>query len=557
MPAGELPATLQLAPGDCRPVALSEGVAVRLLPGSNPGRGELLPGGAYEICVAADGEGLDLSRINLGPTLISGTAGASGTAGLSGRRSALDGQGVIKVKIYTDDDELRRRPVWEADLKARVEQASQVLEAHCGLSLEVVGVGTWDSDDQQQDFERSLREFEREVRPDPADVAIGFTSQYQVVRGRYHMGGTRGPLHPHILLKERARGIMDTERLELLVHELGHFLGAVHSAEPQSVMRPLLNRGPQRQAGARLQFDPANTLLMSLVGAEFKFHGARRMADFTPQTRRQMQVIYRHLEQALPTDSAATQVQRLTASAGAVQLIDQTRSVLERIVAAAEVRREQAARFAAGEGAPPPTGDALLSHYVQIAAIASRELQPETAPQALLLALGIALDDTLTLRKAPLTGVFVQRVESDVERQRRLAVLGEPTLGKRADLAKHFFVSAHAATLVGSRAAKTAGVAKEVLDSQGGTGFSFVDLAANQAGIAFAGALLGKRLTVAQLADSFAGSDFLPPLDGLAEGLSAAALAEQYGGVNDPRLTAELRRIELAVQGLPIYRSGP
>ena len=88
------------------------------------------------------------------------------------------------------------------------------------------------------------------------------------------MAGTRGPLHSHILVREWSPQMSEPERLEFLVHELGHFLGASHSPEPDSVMRPVLGDQPGRSARAfRIRFDPVNTLVMS--------HGRR--GDASPQ----------------------------------------------------------------------------------------------------------------------------------------------------------------------------------------------------------------------------------------------------------------------------------
>jgi len=55
----------------------------------------------------------------------------------------------------------------------------------------------------------------------------------------------------------------------------------------------------------------------------------------------------------------------------------------------------------------------------------------------------------------------------------------------RTDLPKHFFVSAALAVSTGSRFASLVGLAKEIEDSDGGSGFSFADLAADKAGVRF------------------------------------------------------------------------
>ena len=45
----------------------------------------------------------------------------------------------------------------------------------------------------------------------------------------------------------------------MLVHELGHFLGAVHSAESRSVMRPNIGDRQERVRSFHIGFDAPNT----------------------------------------------------------------------------------------------------------------------------------------------------------------------------------------------------------------------------------------------------------------------------------------------------------
>ena len=68
-------------------------------------------------------------------------------------------------------------------------------------------------------------------------------------------------------------------------------------------------------------------------------------------------------------------------------------------------------------------------------------------------------------------------------------------LGRR-DLAQHFFLSGYLAAVVGSAAAESAGIAKELADARSGSGFSYVDLAADLAGIAFAERVLRREASL-------------------------------------------------------------
>jgi hypothetical protein len=167
-------------------------------------------------------------------------------------------------------------------------------------------VGPWRTDDRRRDFVETRREFESEVRPDPAQIAIGFTSQYEIVKKKgTHLGGTRGPLHTHVLVREWSKYLGEDERLEVLVHELGHILGAAHSPEPRSVMRPSLGDDQIKVPGFQIGFDPLNTLAMYMVGQQLQSGGYTRFKEMPLSTRRRLADVYAEIALAMPKDPAA------------------------------------------------------------------------------------------------------------------------------------------------------------------------------------------------------------------------------------------------------------
>ena len=118
-------------------------------------------------------------------------------------------------------------------------------------------------------------------------------------------------------------------------------------------------------------------------------------------------------------------------------------------------------------------------------------------------------------------------------------------LAGRADLAKHWAFSAALRAVLGERSATTLGEWKELSDSlPDGSGFSFVDLAADRSGIRVAASAVDARFayrTARKLAD-VTDNELLPPsLLRVREGLSEAEFVRRYGAV-------EARRYQVLVQ---------
>lgn len=214
----------------------------------------------------------------------------------------------IPVKLLVDDEERMTTEAWQDRLRKRLEMASGIFERTCRIRFEIVAFDTWDSDDRITDFTRSMVEFEAEVPPAPARLVIGFTSQYSPMTGPTKVGGTRAAFYPYVMVREWAQHYTEAERLEMLVHELGHYLGAVHSPETTSVMRPVLGDRQARLRSFRIGFDPLNALAIYLVGEEYRIRGnIRRLLELSPTTRLQLRTIYQEIGRSIPDDPAPPQ----------------------------------------------------------------------------------------------------------------------------------------------------------------------------------------------------------------------------------------------------------
>lgn len=139
----------------------------------------------------------------------------------------------------------------------------------------------------------------------------------------------------------------------------------------------------------------------------------------------------------------------------------------------------------------------------------------------------------------------------------------------RADLPKHWALSAALAAATGSQFSQAMGEWKELADSLSRqsrfaigdpTGFSFLDLAADRSGYLIAGLAIDPAAAgrVAAGLAKVQQEDLLPQsLMGLPESISNAAFTKRFGDTRDPRFMAATARIDAELLRSANARSGP
>ncbi len=556
--SGALPEPLRLAAGECRPLFVDTPPTLTYSTGQQQVQQLLRLQSAYFFATTPTGE-MRLIPIGLGDQSQPATARP-----LPG--SAHGPAAMIPVKVLVDEEETARRPNWERRLRDRVDAASRIMQAHTGVGFTVLATGEWMTDDRNNDFNETLRQFEKAVPAHPAQLAIGFSSQYEVVKGRVHLGGTRGPLSSHILMREWSVHVSENERLELLVHELGHLLGAAHSPEADSVMRPVLGDRKARRNDFTIRFDPVNTLVMAMAGEEIR---RRRIVSFdalTNPTRHRLAEIYRAIAPTQPKDKSATllaarlgpisrTVARPTSSdaqaaaAKPNREADEVEAIMLAIVTAARTNKQSVA---------PVDGDKLLDNYLRTARDAASHLPAEVRRERMLAGLLLAIDTKDEFIIISELKDLASQTGAQSNSVVRRAFIGSPTLAGRPDTLKHFLLSAYLAEKRGADAAEALGIAKEFADSRpGGSGFSFADLAADLAGIRFAQQLKVDPQHLIGRGDELSAADYVPELSNLAEGISLRDAVIKYGGPGDARLQNEIDRLKESVEKLDVYQQTP
>ena len=133
------------------------------------------------------------------------------------------------------------------------------------------------------------------------------------------------------------------------------------------------------------------------------------------------------------------------------------------------------------------------------------------------------------------------------------------TLSGRRDLRKHFIISAALEVASRNGMAFAAGEFKELLDSnEGGSGFSFDDLAADRAGIHFTTRVLesiggknrGKKLSEKLNSEA----DIFPDLSRLPESRSAVIFKREFENIDSARYKKVLALIDQNIKDLQFHR---
>lgn len=131
------------------------------------------------------------------------------------------------------------------------------------------------------------------------------------------------------------------------------------------------------------------------------------------------------------------------------------------------------------------------------------------------------------------------------------------TLRDRNDLPKHYLISSAINAVSGTAWSNAIGLEKELNDSDGGSGFSFVDLMADIAGNKLAQAALdenkAKKLQ-AKMALLTSEDSIIGEITGLAEGLTATEFRLEYGNTNSDEYITVVREIERRLFQCDAYR---
>jgi len=133
------------------------------------------------------------------------------------------------------------------------------------------------------------------------------------------------------------------------------------------------------------------------------------------------------------------------------------------------------------------------------------------------------------------------------------------SLYKRTDMAKHFMASAVLAASGAETLAHILGQEKELSDAKRGSGFSFVDLAGDRAGLRFGQTATASASKARELQKRMANikdyTAFMPEVRDLPESMNSTVFKQKFESVYSAKYQAMLKKIDLRISKLNIYDS--
>lgn len=129
---------------------------------------------------------------------------------------------------------------------------------------------------------------------------------------------------------------------------------------------------------------------------------------------------------------------------------------------------------------------------------------------------------------------------------------------KRIDIPRHFIASALLAAVDASLLGERLGEDKELADAEKGSGFSFIDLTADRAGMRFGQQAIGSPEQARKLQRLMSqASDYtsiIPDIQGLPEQLDEPAFKTRFNNTDSPLYRSMIAEIDARIEALPLYR---
>ncbi len=205
----------------------------------------------------------------------------------------------------------------------------------------------------------------------------------------------------------------------------------------------------------------------------------------------------------------------------------------------------------ANTGKKPISLTCFMAPLFQVAEVRSQNRDPVAENHAALFALALYLGSHHFQK-------FIGEMH-DSKKPLPKTITRNVVLDGRQDLRLHFLVSVGLNLLSDSQLGFAVGEFKELLDAnRGGSGFSFVDLAADRAGLAFAESATQSRESARRfqriMSETSSETTYFFSFQDLEEGIDAQQFQEKYSNIDSRHYVAIVKDIDQRLKTLPLYQ---
>jgi predicted Zn-dependent protease len=167
---------------------------------------------------------------------------------------------VAKIRVYADADFRGHLTAWKKRVTGEIDYANEMLQPLLGVRLEIVDFKEWDYQAPTAPLDETLGALAKQDSGDDVAWVIGFTGAVPLVTNAQHELGMSEVLGKHLVVRgyadneERAAFLrafpsIDEKDIDevlgarrrhkqttVLLHELGHTLGAIHETADESIL---------------------------------------------------------------------------------------------------------------------------------------------------------------------------------------------------------------------------------------------------------------------------------------------------------------------------------
>lgn len=147
----------------------------------------------------------------------------------------------IKIKAAVTES-FKTNPAWENEIKDRILYANKVFEPALGIHFSLKEFIPWKIEDERREMDLLIEELRTFIPLGPGEMVIGFHQMSKELSPNQILDhdtvGSAQYFKGFAVIRDPFQMLPDVQRNVILVHELAHIFGAIHSDAKDDMMAP-------------------------------------------------------------------------------------------------------------------------------------------------------------------------------------------------------------------------------------------------------------------------------------------------------------------------------